>query len=111
MRVATEDGQQVLLTEGHYLYVNGKLEMAGLVGQGDYVVLGNGTRSIVSEVSRKRGRGLFNPQTIHGDVVVDGVVCSTYTYSVAPTCAHALLAPLRGAFLAFKVDFISSMFP
>jgi hypothetical protein len=39
--------------------------------------------------------GLYNPQTIHGDIVVDGIVASTYTTAVDPQVAHGLLAPLR----------------
>ncbi len=40
-------------------------------------------------------RGLYNPQTAAGDIVVDGFVASTYTTFASPRAAHALLAPLR----------------
>ena len=39
--------------------------------------------------------GLFNPQTKHGDIVVDGVRVSTYTHAVHRNMAHAMLAPFR----------------
>lgn len=41
-------------------------------------------------------RGLYNPHTEHGDIVVDGFIVSTYTSAVV-SCAmgHALLAPVR----------------
>jgi Hint module len=42
--------------------------------------------------------GLFNPQTLHGDVVVDGLRASSYTTAVEPAVAHRLLWPLRVLF-------------
>ena len=48
----------------------------------------------------RRARGLYNPHTLHGDVVVDGVLTSTYTGVVHPALAHALLAPLRQLYSA-----------
>lgn len=42
------------------------------------------------------GRALtFNPQTLDGDILVDGIVTSTYTTAVAPRVARAVLSPLR----------------
>jgi hypothetical protein len=46
-------------------------------------------------VSTEWAEGLYNPHTMHGDIVVDGVHTSTYTDSVAPALAHALLWPVR----------------
>ena len=39
--------------------------------------------------------GRYAPHTIHGDLVVNGVVVSAYTTEVHPSIAHALLAPVR----------------
>lgn len=83
------------LTSGHYLYVNGKLATAGSVKKGDMLTLANGNKAAVSEVSSEWAPGLFNPHTLSGDIVVDGVLTSTYTNAVDPTLAHALLLPLR----------------
>ena len=47
--------------------------------------------------------GLYNPQTVAGDIFVDGVLASTYTTAVEPELAHALLTPLRAAFRAMGV--------
>jgi Hint module len=85
------------LTPGHYLYVNDELTAAGAVRAGDLVRTGSGAPARVLRVSRTRGAGLYNPQTLHGDVVVDGVVASTYTRAVDPRAAAALLAPARAA--------------
>lgn len=95
VELETSTGERVRLTKGHYIYVNGRLEMAGTVRLRDEVIHEDGTRRRISNIRRVWGRGLFNPQTMHGDIVVDGLVASTYTRSVSPKVAHGLLAPLR----------------
>lgn len=84
------------LTEGHYLPINGALRPAAGLRPGDRVDLGTGHTATVTAVSTTRERGLYNPHTLDGHVVVDGVLTSTYTTAVVPSVAHALLSPLRG---------------
>jgi Hint module len=81
------------VTSGHFLYVNGDLAAAGNIVVGDTVALGRRGLDVITHVSTVWSRGLYNPQTIHGDVVVDGVCASTYTTAVSPAFAHAVLAP------------------
>ena len=50
-----------------------------------------------------RAPGLYNLQTLHGDVVVGGLRASTYTTAVDPAVAHRLLWPLRAVFEAVGV--------
>lgn len=88
------------LTADHYLYVNGELVQAGTVKAGDMLTLANGNKAAVTEVSAAWGPGLYNPHTLNGDIVVDGVLTSTYTGAVNPTLAHALLLPLRQMYSA-----------
>lgn len=88
-------GVKVRATKGHYLYVNGALQMASTVKTGDKIELASGQSDTVRKVSVEHGEGLYNPQTLHGDIIVDGVRASTYTVAVAPPFAHALLSPLR----------------
>jgi len=45
-------------------------------------------------------RGLYNPHTLDGGVVVNGFAVSTWTAAVAPRVAAAALAPARAAFAA-----------
>lgn len=85
----------LMLTPGHFLYVNGNLVEARTVKVGDVVITGNGTKTTVTEVSSAWGPGLYNPHTLNGDIVVDGILTSTYTSAVHPKLAHALLTPLR----------------
>lgn len=54
----------------------------------------------VTDVSRVRAGGLYNPHTLHGDVVVDGVLASTFTTAVRPAAARVLLAPFAAWFRA-----------
>lgn len=91
----TGGGDKLSLTSGHYLYVNGVLAAARTVSVGDMLVKGDGSGAVVRKVSRYEGEGLYNPQTVHGNLVVNGVLSSTYTTAVEPAFAHALLAPFR----------------
>lgn len=101
LTLKTTTGSSITLTKGHYLYVNGALAAASTVSVGDSLTLGTGESSAVVAVGAATGAGLYNPQTVNGNVVVNGVLSSTYTTAVEPVFAHAVLAPLRmlsGAF-------------
>jgi hypothetical protein len=93
------DGAEILMTSNHYLYVNGELATAGYVKTGDVIEV-NGTKASVTEVSAAWAPGLYNPHTLHGDIIVNGVKTSTYTDAVHPKLAHALLSPLRTMYSA-----------
>jgi hypothetical protein len=90
VKIATASGSEVRMTSGHYLYVNGQLQTARTVKVGDVVSAGN-----VTAVSSEWAEGFYNPHTMAGDIVVNGVKTSTYTDAVAPSLAHALLWPAR----------------
>lgn len=92
----TRCNSKVLLTSGHFLYVNGQLRQAGVVQVGDFLRVSNGSWCDVIKVGQERRMGLFNPHTVHGDLVIDGVFTSSYTSFIKPQSAHALLAPVRG---------------
>jgi Spondin_N/Hint module len=72
-----------------------ELVRAGMVVPGDALVSPSGLRLAVTSVSRVRARGLYNPHSLSGDLVVSGVRVSCYTTAVPPRFAHALLAPVR----------------
>jgi hypothetical protein len=103
VRIEAASGAAVRLTAGHYVHVNGALAPAAAVRAGDAVELAGGARDVVVRVSAVADTGLYNPQTLQGDVVVDGVLVSTYTTAVEPAVAHALLAPLRAVYAAAGV--------
>lgn len=98
VKFSTASGAELTLTPGHYIYVDGSLVAASSVSVGSTVRLGNGKTDTVVAVSRVVDSGLYNPQTVHGDVVVNGIVSSTYTMAVEPTIAHAILSPLRALY-------------
>jgi hypothetical protein len=98
--IDTASGHSISLTPGHYIYVNGVLTSAASVKIGDELELSTGARSTVVSVSETVQTGLFNPQTLHGDIAVNGIVASTYTTAVSPVLGHAWLTPLRMVYCA-----------
>ena len=108
VRLRTHCGHTLDLSASHYVYVNGRLAAASSAGVGDVLRLGNSSISAIASVDYVWEKGLFNPQTLHGNIVVNGVTASTYTRAVQACAAHALLAPLRFLYEQFK---LSAMFP
>ncbi|KAG7252874.1 hypothetical protein CRUP_029590, partial [Coryphaenoides rupestris] len=53
------------------------------------------TLSRVTSMGLRRSRGLYAPLTLHGSLVVDGVLASCYAAVDQPGLAHRALAPLR----------------
>ena len=93
--IETVSGEELMLTADHYLYVNGKLAVASTVQAGDRVVKADGTEATVVAVAIQPADGLYNPHTMDGDIVVNGIKTSTYTAAVEPSLAHSLLWPVR----------------
>jgi len=92
-----ENGPGLTLTAGHHLRVNGLLKPASDIRVGDTLETVYGVKS-VSSLRRVSKEGLYNPHTMEGTIVVNGVICSTYTEEINASAAHALLAPLRALF-------------
>ena len=93
--IETASGEELMLTADHYLYVNGKLAVASTVKIGDTVVKGDSSDAVVVSVTTKKATGLYNPHTMDGDIIVNGIKTSTYTAAVEPSLAHSLLWPVR----------------
>lgn len=64
---------------------------------GHCVQIGSGEWLPIDYVSSEIAQGLYNPQTFHGDIVVNNVRVTTYTAIVNLMSAHAMLLPLRVA--------------
>lgn len=103
VRVRLEGGAGVKTSEGHVVWVwecEEGCERRGMrvekvrVGMWMWVV-GEGMRRVVGVEQAVWGRGLFNPQTASGGIVVDGVWVTCYTKWVPVGLAHGLLAPVR----------------
>ena len=95
------------LSAGHYIYANSKLIPAKDVVVGDMVEDENGLEHQVTAIRKVLKEGLFNPQTITGTIVVNGIKVSCYTTAVAPTIAHASLTFLRALFATTRLHFLS----
>mmetsp|Transcript_9985 Transcript_9985/g.23897 ORF Transcript_9985/g.23897 Transcript_9985/m.23897 type:complete len:500 (+) Transcript_9985:212-1711(+) len=88
----------ITLTPSHFLYANGGLVKAKNVKIGDSLQwTSGGQRSdpVVTSIEMVRRRGLYNPHTMQGTLIVDGIRTSCYTSTVHPGLAHIVLAPLR----------------
>lgn len=84
------------ISPNHYLYVDGKLRTARSVRPGDRLRGADGEYNLfVLNVKREELRGLYAPTSMHGDLLVDGVVVSSYTDVMHPGLSHKLLHPLR----------------
>lgn len=92
----------LLVSPGHYVYVGQRLTTANAVAVGDTMTAGDGKPLVVTAVARVSAAGLFNPHTLDGRIVVNGVLVSCYTRAVHPALAGALLAPVRWAYLAAR---------
>lgn len=92
----------LLVSPGHYVYVGERLITADAVAVGDSLTAGDGKPLVVTAVARVTAAGLFNPHTLDGRIVVNGVLVSCYTRAVHPALAEALLAPVRWAYLAAR---------
>ncbi len=86
------------LTAGHHVYTDRGVFAARDVQPGDKLVLGQGGLARVERVGSAVQRGLYNPHTVLGTIVVEGFVTSTYTEHVDYRMAQAALAPFRALF-------------
>lgn len=95
----TRSGHALTATPGHLVYINGRAAPLRSVRVGDALdVAADAASSVVTAVSTGTSAGLYNPQTLQGDIVVGGVRASTYTTAVAPGVAGPLLSPLRALY-------------
>jgi len=105
-------GGKLVLTSGHVLILNGALRFASSAKVGDQLscsVVASGSCSVVRVVPVKSTTsrhlsGLYNPHSLSGTLIVNGVRVSCYTSAIRVGTAHALLAPARGLFRALAVD-------
>lgn len=104
MVVITGTRGRVAASPGHFIKVNGNLRRAEEIVAGDTIEVFNGTErqeDIVQNVEVQILEGLFNPQTVAGQILVAAddssspVLASTYTDAVDPAMARALESPLR----------------
>lgn len=88
----------LILSSSHYLYSGGVLKTAQEVQTGDNVTLEDGDEDEIDFKKWVIDRGLHNPHTLDGTIVVNGILTSTFTRAVAPVCATGLMTPVRGLY-------------
>ena len=61
-------------------------------------------------VELKLLRGQYNPLTLEGSIVVDGIAASVFTADggMSPATTHALLAPLRWWYRAHPTSYLAA---
>lgn len=89
---------ELVVSHGHFVYADGMPRPAATISVGMMMEGEDGKMMQVVKMDEVVAKGLYNPQTMDGDIIVQGVRCSTYTTAVKPAAAHALLAPVRAAF-------------
>jgi desert hedgehog len=104
VKIGTASGGQLIISSGHYIRLSNGYAAAGQITIGDVVVLGSGEATVVVNIANTVASGLFNPQTLQGDIVVDGILCSTYTTAVEPSIAHMGLSPVRALYRLFGLS-------
>mmetsp|Transcript_6594 Transcript_6594/g.19976 ORF Transcript_6594/g.19976 Transcript_6594/m.19976 type:complete len:574 (-) Transcript_6594:267-1988(-) len=85
-------GRRVTLSGGHLVRTGRGLASADQVGRGDCLVTADGSCEDVERSGRVWTRGLYNPHTTSGEVVVDDVAVSCYTRAVRVWVARLLLS-------------------
>jgi hypothetical protein len=99
VRISTSSNDSIVLTPNHLLFVNDVLTEASQAKLQDKVALADGTRAIIVKIDYESGYfGLYNPHTLNGNIVVEGVVASAYTSSYPLSLAKSLLWPVRVAY-------------
>lgn len=114
VRLNTSAEKSLSLTHGHYLYINNRLATARSAKAGDMLTSHDGTPVRITAVSTHEGKGLYNPHTLAGEIVVDGVLTSVYTDLLQPAFADLCMWPFRALFsLGINIvgDFFDKGFP
>lgn len=97
-------GGKLTASEGHIVHTARGALPAGEVRVGDRLLTADGAQAPVISTIPVRERGLYNPQTLDGNIVIDGFVVSTFTTVVPTAAASSMLAPLRAVFGVFDID-------
>ncbi len=104
-RTANKSGA-LRASRGHYVYVRddaasnltrtaAKLRAMDTVTEGDSLLSRDGSLLRVAHIVSTWEQGLYNPHTVDGDLMVDGVRVSCFTTAVKQRTAMKVIQPLR----------------
>lgn len=107
VRIATARGN-LTATRGHFVHTPTGAKPAGSLRRGDFLVAASGDSVRIIDTRVVYGRGLYNPHTLTGDIVVDGFRATCFTTAVPLVPAQSLLAPFRWLFRFVSTDALST---
>jgi hypothetical protein len=115
LEITTKSGNKLTVTGSHFIYINGVASQAKNAKEGDFLTLANGEKSEVVSIQTVRKTGLYNPHTVHGDIVVVSVYSPSWSmfslqrtqpymigFRMAVTCS---LTPSPSPLLVFRMVF------
>ena len=70
VEIKTKNGRNMQLTPSHYIYVNGTPSPAKIIKVGDKLIGEDGNTDVVLFTRLVYNKGLYNPQTLDGDIVI-----------------------------------------
>eukprot|EP00188_Purpureofilum_apyrenoidigerum_P005959 Plantae.Rhodophyta-Purpureofilum_apyrenoidigerum.ctg8425.p1 GENE.Plantae.Rhodophyta-Purpureofilum_apyrenoidigerum.ctg8425~~Plantae.Rhodophyta-Purpureofilum_apyrenoidigerum.ctg8425.p1 ORF type:complete len:770 (+),score=115.96 Plantae.Rhodophyta-Purpureofilum_apyrenoidigerum.ctg8425:74-2383(+) len=101
--ITTVSGKSLLVSSGHLILVGGQTKTAGDIALGD-VLSGGEVKSIEDVVES----GLYNPHTLDGFIVVNGLRVTVFTTAVPPKLAKLLLSPVAMIYRMCKVNVLGT---
>lgn len=103
IRLSTRFGN-LTASPGHVLHTRKGLRETRYVRPGDQLLHVKNGAVTVLKIEQVLQRGLFNPHTRDGNIVVDGFIATTFTDAVPVYIATSLLAPLRAIHALIGID-------
>lgn len=110
VEIGTDSGLTLTASAGHYIMANGRATIAAKIKAGYTLRTANATITRVVRTRRVVCKGLFNPMTIGGLIVVDGIVSTTMTNALPLPFAKALLLPVEAAYKYASIDLLRDTF-
>ena len=88
----------ILLSPDHLIFIDGRFIQAKMVKIGSMAMDAAGNLMQITATSTEWAKGLYNPHSMTGELIVDNFRVSCYTNAIRHEFAHALLAPLRAMY-------------
>ena len=107
LSITASNNQTIRLTPDHYIFVVRNETMLEIPSQGveigDGLVVGKASILPVVAISLVKSQGLYNPYTMTGRIVVDGVLASCHSSAMLDGLFHKLGIPLSTGYqVAFE---------
>ena len=91
LKIKTDQDNPLEISPEHMVFISQDHSVpAGILKQGDTLLLSNGERTTIRSIDTIDRHGMYAPFTLSGRVVVNGIVASSYV-SMQPTSEYLLL--------------------